>query len=225
MTYALMSSGGKDCTLALDRVKRDGLEVPYLVTTYDRDSDRVPFHGTRRELIEAYADRLKLEPLLFPSGGEPFEETFEKLLDEVTSRGITGLVFGNIHLADVRAWYEDRVTAAGLEHVDPIWGEEPSHLIRESVERGFRSIIISVDLAQGAAELLGKEINQELIDQITNMPQLDACGERGEYHSFVFDGPLFSQPVEFDTGSVFESHNHKLLDLIPLVHAKDRSHR
>lgn len=225
MTYALMSSAGKDCTLALDRALRNGLDIRFIINTYDRESGRVAFHGTRRELIEAYAEQLGLEPLLFPSGGEPFEETFVKLLGEVTSRGITGLVFGNIHLADVRAWYEDRVTAAGLEHVEPIWGEEPIHLIRESVERGFRSIIISVDLAQGAAELLGKEIDQELIDQITDMPELDACGERGEYHSFVFDGPLFSQPVEFDTGSVFESHNHKLLDLIPLVHAKDRSHR
>lgn len=225
MTYALMSSAGKDCTLALDRALRNGLDIRFIINTYDRESGRVAFHGTRRELIEAYAEQLGLEPLLFPSGGEPFEETFVKLLDTVRSHGISGLVFGNIHLADVRAWYEDRVTAAGLEHVEPIWGEEPIHLIRESVERGFRSIIISVDLAQGAAELLGKEIDQELIDQITDMPQLDACGERGEYHSFVFDGPLFSQPVEFDTGSVFESHNHKLLDLIPLVHAKDRSHR
>lgn len=215
MTYALMSSAGKDCTLALDRALRQGLDIGYVINTYDRETGRVAFHGTRREMVETYIRHLNLEPLQFASGGEPYEETFQQLLRDVKSRGITGLVFGNIHLSDVRAWYEDRVTAAGLEHIEPIWGEQPADLIRESVDLGYRSLIISVDLERGAAQLLGNEINKALIDAMSRIPNLDPCGEHGEYHSFVFDGPLFQSPVPFERGGTFESHNHKLLDLIP----------
>ena len=83
------------------------------------------------------------------------------------------------------------------------------------MDLGYRSLIISVDLERAAAKLLGNEINKALIDSMSRIPNLDPCGERGEYHSFVFDGPLFKSPVPFERGGTFESHNHKLLDLIP----------
>ncbi|MCH7474609.1 MAG: aminotransferase class V-fold PLP-dependent enzyme, partial [Gemmatimonadetes bacterium] len=130
-------------------------------------------------------------------------------------RGVTGIVFGNIHLADVREWYETRVTAAGLAHVEPLWGEPPLSLVREVVERGFRPIVVSVDLQQGAADLLGREIDDDFVKTVEGRKNMDPCGERGEYHTFVYAGPTFNEPIALERGDVREERNHSLLDLLP----------
>ncbi len=188
MPYALMSSGGKDSTLALDRARREGLDVRYLVNVYDGPSDRVAFHGTHRDLISAQAAACELEHFSAATDPDhPYESVFLQTLGDLKNQGVSGVVFGNIHLADVRQWYEDRVRDAALEHVEPLWEDDPPDLLREVVERGFRSIIVSVDLQQGGADLLGREIDEDFVTAVGLLPELDACGERGEYHSFVYD--------------------------------------
>ena len=138
-----------------------------------------------------------------------------ELLGDLEQRGVTGIVFGNIHLADVREWYETRVTAAGLAHVEPLWGEPPLSLVREVVERGFRPIVVSVDLQQGAADLLGREIDDDFVKTVEIRKNMDPCGERGEYHTFVYAGPTFNDPISVERGDVREERNHSLLDLLP----------
>lgn len=214
MCYALMSSGGKDSTLALDRVRRDGLDVRYLVNLFDRPSGRVAFHGVRTAVIAAQARACGLEHVSAHTDADnPYEQVLLRTLKDLERRGVTGLVFGNIHLADVREWYESRVRDAGLSHVEPLWGEPPAGLVREVVERGFRPIVVSVDLQQGAADLLGREIDEDFLKIVADRADLDACGERGEYHTFVYDGPTFADPVAIERGEVREERNHKLLDL------------
>src|SRR3954468_17446829 len=112
MPYALMSSGGKDSTLALDRAQRQGLEVSFLANIYEGSTGRVRFHGVRHELIQRQADALGLELGTAHTSPQNFEPVFLEVLEPLRGRGCGGIVFGNIHLADVRAWYEERVRGA-----------------------------------------------------------------------------------------------------------------
>jgi uncharacterized protein (TIGR00290 family) len=210
-----MSSGGKDGTLALDRSLRRGLDVRVLANIYEGSTGRVRFHGIRHELIERQARALGLELVTAHTGPEDFEPVFLSTLDDLRARGCTGIVFGNIHLADVRAWYEERVRGAGLDHVEPLWGEPPIELVHEVVERGYRALVVSVDLRQGASAFLGRELDADLLTEIAVADNLDPCGERGEYHTLVFDGPGFREPVAFTRGRAVEIDGHRFIDLIP----------
>jgi uncharacterized protein (TIGR00290 family) len=213
MSYALMSSGGKDSTLALDRARRLGLDVRFLANIYDGSSGRVRHHGVRRELIEAQAASLGLECIQAGSGPEEFEVAFASVLDILKARGCQGLVFGNIHLEDVRGWYERRVRARGLEHVEPLWGEPGIELVHEVVERGYRVVVVGVDLHRPAATFLGRELDADLLTEIGITDELDAAGECGEYHTFVYDGPSFAYPLLIRPGKPVDVEGHRFLDL------------
>lgn len=215
MTYALMTSGGKDSTLALDRALQRELPVTQLVNIFHRPSGRVRFHGVRRELIGAQARAIGLPLLAVETGDGDFESVFEQTLETLHTHGCRGVVFGNIHLADVREWYEVRVRAAGLEHVEPLWHEPPAELIAEFLARGYRAVITSIDLSRGCADLVGREFDDDLIQRLTTDPGIDPCGEQGEYHSFVYDGPLFGAPVTFVQGASIEIEGHAFVDLVP----------
>lgn len=210
-----MSSGGKDSTLAFDRARRRELDVRYFVNIYDGESQRVRFHGVRRDLIAAQAQALGLEPLIAETTADGFEATFLELLQQLQQRDVTGVIFGNVHLAEVRWWYEERVMEAGLKHVEPIWGEPAIELAWEVVERGYQALIVSVDLKHGAAQFLGREFDADLVTEIGCSDDLDPCGENGEYHSFVYDGPTFSESVGFSIGDTLELRGHRFIDLVP----------
>jgi uncharacterized protein (TIGR00290 family) len=213
MTYALSWSGGKDSTLALDRAVRDGLRVGYLFNIFDGASGRIRFHGVRSELIAAQAEALGLELIQRAAGEDDFEDVFLAIVAELTELGVRGALFGNIHLADVRAWYEERTTDVGLEHLEPLWGDPPEELIREFATRGYRGVVVSVDLSRSEEEWLGREIDEGFISEVVAAPGVDACGEHGEFHSFVYDGPLFRRVLPIRRGALFEAESHRLLDL------------
>jgi uncharacterized protein (TIGR00290 family) len=210
--YALSWSGGKDSTLALDRARRQGLDVRYLFNIYEGSSGRVRFHGVRRECIAAQAVALGLSLVQRHTHPDDFEAVFLSALDELKERGVEGIVFGNIHLADVRAWYEERTTGRGFRHVEPLWGEPPGALVRELVRRGHRARIVSIDLKQGRREWLGRDLDDALLAEIEGVPGVDPCGEKGEYHSFAFGGPLFAQPLAIREVGRVERDGHLLLD-------------
>ena len=224
MKHALFWSGGKDSLLALDRATRAGLEVSHLINISEGNTGRVRFHGVRKELIQAQADALGKSLLQFetltPSptlpqggGGLSFEQVFAHALEEARALGVEAIAFGNIHLTDVRAWYEERTTAAGFRHVEPIWGEPPGALVREFVARGHRSKIVSVYLdAGGKPEWLGRDITTDFIEAVESAGA-DAAGECGEYHSFAYGGPLFRDELRIRADERFERERHLILDL------------
>ncbi len=216
MTYALMSSGGKDSTVALDRARREQLDVRYFVNIYDRATQRVRFHGVRRDLIEFQAQALGLEPIMKEAGEDGFESAFSDVLQQLKQRDVAGVVFGNVHSSDVRAWYEDRVRAAGLQHIEPLWGEPSIELAWEVVERGYQALIVSVDLAQGAAAFLQREFDADLVTDLGCSDDLDPGGEHGEYHTFTYDGPEFESAVPFALGDTVEKKGHRFIDLQPV---------
>jgi uncharacterized protein (TIGR00290 family) len=210
---ALSSSGGKDSTLALDRAVRQGLDVRWLLNLYDGQSGRIRFHGVRKELIALQADRLGLELIQQATSPADFETVFVNALDALVDAGATGIIFGNIHLVDVRGWYEERTTAAGLQHVEPLWGDAPESLVAEVLHRGYRTRITSVDLSRGSRDWPGRELDRDLAAEIAARPDTDPAGEHGEYHTFVFDGPLFRGPIDIVAGATHEAEGHLLIDL------------
>ena len=212
MPCALFTSGGKDSTLALDRAIRRGMTVPFLANIHEGSSGRVRFHGTPVALIEAQARALGREFVGDHTHPDNFETTFRRVLGNLRDRGVDTVIFGNIHLADVRAWYEDLTRSFGFEHVEPLWGEPPGLLVREFVERGYRSVICSVDMKQGKREWLGREFDEPLILEI-EAHGADACGEKGEYHSFAFAGPLFREPLPVRPGRRVEMEGHALVEI------------
>ncbi|MHB8612905.1 MAG: Dph6-related ATP pyrophosphatase [Candidatus Dormibacteraceae bacterium] len=206
--HALMWSGGKDSALALDRARRVGIEVTRLVSLYDSATRRVRFHATRVEMLEAQAAAIGIDLHPVPTTWPDMEVTLHRELSSLKAEGFTGVVFGDIHLADVRAWYEVRVRAAGLEHVEPIWGEPPQTLLDEFTASGGRAVLTCVELARLDEPWLGRVTDEAFASEIGNTGA-DPCGENGEYHSFAFAGPVFTHPVRwfaaerrFDAGFV-----------------------
>lgn len=197
--YALMWSGGKDSALALDRATKAGIHLSRLISFYDSATRRVRFHATRVEMLEAQADAVGISLRAIPTSWPEMDLNLQRQLSLLREDGFAGVVFGDIHLADVRAWYEDRVKGAGLEHVEPIWGEPSDQLLNEFISSGGRAVITCVDLAKLDEAWLGRVIDERFASEI-GITHADACGENGEYHSFAFAGPVFENPVRWTAG-------------------------
>ena len=197
--YALMWSGGKDSALALQRARARGLDVAALLTFYDGPSKRIRFHATRIEIVEAQASRIGLPLRSRGTTWDGFEPAFRETLAELRREGFAGVVFGDIHLADVRAWYEERVRAAGLEHVEPLWGDAPAALLREFVDTGARAVLTCCEESKLDEAWLGRVIDESFVLDVAAL-SIDPCGENGEYHSFAFAGPLFRDPLDWRAG-------------------------
>jgi len=199
MRCAVMWSGGKDSALAAQRARRDGHEIACLVNFYDEETGRVRFHATRTELIAAQADAIGVPLLQRGTTWPGFEAAFRETLDTLAREGVEGIVFGDIHLADVRAWYEVRVRAAGLAHIEPLWAERPGDLLAEFVASGGRAVVTCCESAKLDESWLGRIIDDRFVRDIASI-SIDPCGENGEYHSFAFAGPLFGRAVPHALG-------------------------
>ena len=211
-----MWSGGKDGAFAVARARERGLDVVSLLNIYDAPSDRVRFHATRAEVIAAQAAATGIPLRQVATSWEGFEDAFRAALGQLKADGFAGVIFGDIHLADVRAWYEDRVRAAGLEHVEPVWGEAPSALLRQIVGSGLRAVVTCVELAKLDESWLGRVIDEPFVDAIART-NVDPCGENGEYHSFAFAGPLFRRPFLWSAGERRVDGGFAQIDVIDLA--------
>jgi uncharacterized protein (TIGR00290 family) len=211
--YALMWSGGKDSALALHRATAAGVRVTRLINFHDAATGRVRFHATRVNMIRAQADAAGIELRAIGTSWPEMEARLVAELAGLRSEGFAGVVFGDIHLAGVRAWYEDRVKVAGLEHVEPIWGEEPIQLVREFVEAGGRAVITCVDLSRLDSAWLGRIIDERFLADIA-ATQADPCGENGEFHTFAFQGPVFKHPVMWRAGETRSESGFSQLDIV-----------
>jgi uncharacterized protein (TIGR00290 family) len=216
-----MWSGGKDSALALSRARRRGLDVRWLVTVHDDLTERVRFHATPIGQIARQAEAAGVDHIAIPTSWATFDAALREALADLARAGCTGLVFGDIHLADVRAWYEERTGAAGLEHIEPLWGEPPDALLREFVAIGGRAVLTCVDSTALDPSWLGRVIDDGFVRDIASLA-IDPCGENGEYHSFAFAGPFFAQPVPWALG---ERRSDGRFAQVDLVEAVDRPAR
>ena len=197
--YALMWSGGKDSALALRRARAAGVDVSLLLNFYDQATGRVRFHATPIALLHEQAAAIGIELRAIGTTWPEMDARLREELKRLRDEDFAGVVFGDIHLADVRAWYEERVVATGLEHVEPLWGDASTDLLAEYVATGGRAVVTCVDLARLDESWLGRIIDDVFVADIASAG-IDACGENGEYHSFAFEGPVFARPVYWFAG-------------------------
>jgi uncharacterized protein (TIGR00290 family) len=198
-------SGGKDSALALRAVLADPvLEVEALLTTVTKEYDRISVHGVRRSLLHAQASALGL-PLVemeIPASCDnaAYEASLERALREVRNRNdrVRRCVFGDLFLEDVRRYREERLPSLGFEPLFPLWGLNTGELAREFIDNGFRAVVVCVDTTLLDASFSGREYDASFLTTLP--PGVDPCGENGEFHSFVFDGPMFRERVEFKIG-------------------------
>jgi diphthine-ammonia ligase len=217
MRYALSFSGGKDSTLALDRATRQGLDVAYLFNIFEGLTGRVRFHGIQARLIAAQAESMGIPLIQDCTSPDDYETVFVRLLERFRQQRIGGIIFGNIHLADIRAWYEERTRGHGFEHVEPLWGASGLELVQEVIDRGYAAHVVSIDLARTPDAWLGRTLDRSLLVEIMARPDIDPCGERGEYHTFVRKGPLFQRPIDVRIGPRIEMEGHALIEVTPAL--------
>ena len=208
----MMWSGGKDSALALWRARQRGLHVDWLVNIHDRATGRVRFHATPIAAIASQAEGAEIQLVSVPTDWETFDASLREAFDQLVAQGCRGVVFGDIHLADVRGWYEERTRAAGLEHVEPLWGEDPLALLEEFVEVGGRAVLTCVETAKLNASWLGRVVDRDFLRDVRTTG-IDPCGENGEYHSFAFAGPFFASPLAWRTGERRDDGRFAQLDV------------
>ena len=211
-------SGGKDSALALHELLMDPtVDLRGLLTTITDGYDRVSMHGVRTSLVSAQAAALEI-PLwtvrIPPSAtNEQYERAMVEALTAIHREGIEAIAFGDLFLTDVRADPERRVAGTGLRPTFPLWGKRTVDLARRFVSCGFRAVVVCVDPRQIDASHCGVEYDDALLELLPGAA--DPCGERGEFHTFVYDGPMFRQPIATQRGVVVEREGFFFCDLLP----------
>lgn len=211
-------SSGKDSGWALHVLRSiPDVEVAGLVCTITETFDRVAMHGVRRELVEAQAASagvpLRIVPLPYPCPNERYEQAMLKFARDAKQEGFTHIAFGDLFLADVRRYREALFRDSGLELLFPLWGRDTRTLAAEMTAAGLRAWIVCVDPGQAPAQWAGALFDSAFVQAIP--PHIDACAEHGEFHTFAFEGPMFSQPIHATLGEVVERDAFIFVDLVP----------
>jgi uncharacterized protein (TIGR00290 family) len=210
-------SGGKDSALALaESLRDDSYEVMGLLTTVTRDYDRISMHGVRRTLLEAQAGAvgLPLTEAVIRAGASntEYEAAFAAALAEFRRAGVRCVVFGDLFLADIRAYRERQLAALGMQCLFPVWGRDTTTLAGEFVAAGYRAVLCCVDPRRLDGAFCGREFDAALLG---DLPEgVDPCGENGEFHTFVYDGPIFDRPVACRRGEVVSRDGFWYCDLV-----------
>ena len=211
-------SSGKDSAYALHVLRREHhVEVVGLLTTVTDTFSRVSMHGVREELLERQADAAGLPlyrvRLPYPCPNEVYEREMGTVLADLRGRGIRRVAFGDLFLEEVRAYRESRMREAGMECLFPLWGRETGPLAREMIDAGVRARLACVDPRKLDRSFAGRPFDAPLLAALP--ANVDPCGERGEFHTFVSDGPMFEHAVPVRVGEVVERDGFVFADLLP----------
>jgi len=211
-------SGGKDSAMALHALRhRDDLRVAALLTTVTETYDRISMHGVRRELLVLQAAAIGMplhEVRIPPQCVNPiYEARMEEALRVHQQAGVRKVAFGDIFLEDLRAYREKNLARIGMTALFPIWKRDTSELIRTFHAAHFRAIAVCIDPRVLHRKFAGRELDEQFFRDLP--PTVDPCGENGEFHTFVFDGPIFHQPISIQTGEVVERDAFIYCDLLP----------
>jgi uncharacterized protein (TIGR00290 family) len=198
-------SGGKDSSLCLYHLlKQNAYEITTLLTSVNEKFRRVSMHGVREELLEQQAKSigLPLKTLMLPemTSMPVYEDLLLKTWKEFKEEGITHSVFGDIFLEDLKKYREEQLARVNIQAVFPLWQKSTRYLIEEFIDLGFKAILVCINEKHLDHSFAGRIIDKDLLKDIPR--SVDPCGENGEYHSFVFDGPIFKRPIAFETGEV-----------------------
>lgn len=207
-------SGGKETSLACYRAKDLGnFEIKYLLNMVSEDGSRSRSHGIGSALLRAQAEAMGIPIFQRKTSWETYEEEFKKAVSEFKKEDIQAGVFGDIDFQEHRDWVERICRETGITPVLPLWKEEREKLLEEFIQAGFKAVVVATDARVLGEEWLGRGINREFMEDLKTLENVDLCGEKGEYHTFVYDGPIFKKAVEFIVGEKRLKDKHWFLDL------------
>lgn len=212
MNFVLSYSCGKDSTLALYRLIKEGHTPVGLIVTVNKNEDESWFHRIPNEILEEVSNSLEIPLIKVECIGDNYESEFERALEKSKELGATSCVFGDIDIEAHKKWCTDRCDNIGIDYVFPLWNEDREQLTNEFIDNGFKAIIKCCNNKELDSTFLGKVLTKELISKIKDRGA-DPCGENGEYHTFVCNGPIFKKLVEFKVLDkiVGENYNHILI--------------
>ncbi len=198
-------SGGKDSALCLYKILQDKkYDVNYLLTSVNKQHNRISMHGVRTELLVQQATNIRIPLKLIELPEQPsmneYENEMELKIREISSEGILHTIFGDIFLEDLRQYREDKISPLGIKALFPLWKIPTQTLIDDFIELGFKAIVVCVNEQFLDKSFCGRNIDHSFVNDLPDT--VDVCGENGEFHSFVFDGPIFKKPVLFDKGEI-----------------------
>jgi len=211
-------SSGKDSAWALHLLRQRGeVEVVGLLTTLNQAFERVAMHAVRVELLRAQAAAAGLPlfevPLPWPCSNDEYERAMGAALAAARADGVEAVAFGDLFLEDIRRYREERMAATGLTPLFPLWGEPTDALARRMLAGGLRARLTCVDPRQLAPAFAGREYDAALLAELP--PTVDPCGERGEFHTFAYAGPMFARPIAIRAGEIVERDGFTFADLLP----------
>jgi uncharacterized protein (TIGR00290 family) len=211
-------SGGKDSALALHTLlNKNETHIAALLTTVSEGYDRISMHGVRRELLRCQAESLRLplhEVFIPPQCGNPiYEARMEEALLMYFKQGIRRVAFGDIFLEDLRLYREKNLARVAMQALFPVWKRDTRDLIRDFHAARFRAVAVCIDSKVLDPSFAGRDLDESFFADLP--PGVDPCGENGEFHTFVFDGPIFARPVDFTLGEVVQRDSFIFRDLLP----------
>ncbi len=199
---SLSWSSGKDSALSLYYLKKQNYEISCFLTTITIDYKRVSMHGVREELVDLQSkySGIPIKKIYIPKAcvNKTYEEKMAEACLELKDNGITKIAFGDIFLEDVRKYRENNLKKIGMTGIFPLWQRSSIELAREFIRLGFKAKLVCVDCKQLSGDFAGNEFDEKLLEKLPK--GCDPCGENGEFHTFVYDGPIFSQPIPVKIG-------------------------
>lgn len=207
-------SGGKDSALAYyNAMKNGGMEIACLLNMLAEGGTHSRSHHLSAAVLQAQAEAMGVALAQRQATWPAYEEEFKKALAGFQQEGIQTGVFGDIDVQEHRDWVERVCRESGLAARLPLWRRSRAALMEEFITGGFKAVIVAVNPEYLGDEWLGRQLDRQFVSDMRQMPQVDLCGENGEYHTFVYDGPMFKRPVEFVFGDKTLRDKHCFLDL------------
>jgi len=211
-------SGGKDSSLAVWQLQQEARwELVALVSTITEGYERLSMHGVRVELIRQQAESLGLtlveSRIPLNASNVSYEAALTRTLEPFIEQGVRKMAFGDLFLADIRRYREELLARLGMEAVFPLWQRDTAALSRQFLRAGFRAVVVCVDPRQIAAEFCGREYDERFLEELP--ASADPCGERGEFHTFVYAGPIFRRPISVRRGAIVQRDGFCFCDLLP----------
>jgi uncharacterized protein (TIGR00290 family) len=211
-------SSGKDSAWALYKLQQDpGIDLVGLFCTVNKEFDRVAMHAVRVELLQKQAESiglpLEIIEIPYPCSNAEYEKVMGQFVERAKNDNVEYFAFGDLFLEDIRNYREEKLKGSGIKPVFPIWGIPTDRLSREMIGSGLRTVITCINPEQIPKEFVGREFDEGFLDSLP--ATVDPCGENGEFHSFVFDGPMFKEKIEISVGDIVHRDDFVFADLLP----------
>lgn len=210
-------SGGKDSVLACYNAMKDSrMEVSYLLNMLSENGTHSRSHHLSVAILKAQAKAMGIPIMQRQATWGGYEEEFKKALAAFKEEDVLIGVFGDIDVQEHRDWVERVCGESGLKAILPLWQRTRVLLMNEFISAGFKAVIVAVKLECMGSEWLGRELDAQFLEDMKTLPKVDLCGENGEYHTFVYDGPIFKVRTEFSIGEKIKTQTHCFLDIVPV---------